>query len=55
MDLGDLTKEGVGGQRDAYERHDIVMKLASEATEGTAALRRPIPPHPPSHIIDPNP
>ncbi|KAL3160650.1 hypothetical protein ABBQ32_010571 [Trebouxia sp. C0010 RCD-2024] len=34
MDLGDLTKEGVGGQRDAYERHDIVMKLASEATEG---------------------
>ena len=31
MDLGDLTQT----HGDASERHDIVMKLASEATEGT--------------------
>ena len=34
MDLGDLTQGE--GQGDASERHDIVRKLASEATEGTS-------------------
>ena len=42
MDLGDLTPGD--GQGDASERHDIVMKLASEATEGiyhlTMAVRK---------------
>lgn len=38
MELGELTQEGVEGQGDAFERHDIVMKLASEATDGTALL-----------------
>ena len=32
MDLGDLAHGD--GQGNASERHDIVMKLASEATEG---------------------
>ena len=36
-DLGDLT-QGEEGQRDASERHNIVMQLASEATEGMYKL-----------------